>query len=205
LGIKAVVFDYGKVISLPPDPGVLERFAQLIGADLEKLEPVFWSFRDEYDRGAISAREYYKDVIRHLGASVPDDKDLDEITMMDLNSWANINPGTTSLMHDVKKAGYVLGILSNMPHDFLALYRDKLPVFSLPHVSLFSCHVNIIKPGEAIYRKLLSMLELEPAEVVFFDDRADNIKTARDLGMEAFVWENPEEARNVLSSLGVKV
>jgi putative hydrolase of the HAD superfamily len=140
-----------------------------------------------------------------------DSKSIDEMIEMDLASWKNINAGTVELMEDVKKAGYLLAILSNMPHDFLAWGRKCVPAFSLPHVGLFSCEVNIIKPEEAIYRKLLSLLNTksqEPlgfAELVFFDDNAENIKSARALGIEAILWENPENARRELESLGVKL
>ena len=204
MSIKAVVFDYGQVISLPPDPKVIECLAERIGAEREIFESLLWSLRDEFDRGTLNSREYYKEILSRLNVSM-DDKDIDEMSAMDLESWKNTNPGTVSLMEDVKKAGYVLGILSNMPHDFLAMGRKKFPVFSLPHVSLFSCEVNLIKPEEAIYRKLLSMLGLEGGEVVFFDDKMENIKSARTLGLEAFLWETPESARRVLSSLEVNL
>ena len=203
MSIKAVVFDYGQVISLPQDPKVLDRLAERMGVERKKFEPLLWSLRNEYDRGVITVREYYKEILSRLGVSM-DDKSIDEMIGMDLDSWKNINPGTVSLMEDVKKAGYVLAILSNMPHDFLAWARKNVPVFSLPQVSLFSCEANLIKPEEAIYRKLLSLLDLEAEELVFFDDNAENIRSAGALGIQAFLWENPERARRELLSLGVK-
>jgi len=157
LSIKAVVFDYGQVISFPQDPKVLDGLAQRIGVEREQLEPVLWSLRDGYDRGTHNAKEYYNEVISRLNVSM-DDKSIDELIVMDLDSWKNINEKTVTLMEDIKKAGYVLGILSNMPHDFLAWAREHIPVFSLPHLSLFSCELGLIKPEEAIYRKLLSLL-----------------------------------------------
>ena len=204
MSIKAVVFDYGQVISLPQDPAAMDNLAQRAGAERGKLESAVWSLRDEYDRGTLSSIEYYKKVLSSLDISM-DDKSIDELIAIDLGSWKNIDPGTFSLMEDVKKAGYVLGILSNMPHDFLAWGRKNCPVFSLPHVSLFSCEVNLIKPEAAIYEKLLSMLEHEGANVVFFDDKPENIESARAAGIQAFLWENPESARRVLLSLGVNL
>ena len=204
MSIKAVVFDYGQVISFPQDVKAIDRLAEMAGVEREKFEPLFFSLRHEYDRGTIAAREYYKEIFSCLGVSV-DDKGIDEMIVVDMNSWKNINPGTVSLMEDIKKAGHVLGVLSNMPHEFLAWARKNIPVLSLPHVSLFSCNVNLIKPEEAIYRKLLSMLGLDGGEVVFFDDVAINVESARALGIEAFLWESPESARCSLSSLGVKL
>jgi len=199
-----VVFDYGQVISLPPDPKELDHISRRVGVEREKFESLFWSLRDKFDRGTITAREYYKDILSHLDVSM-DDEGIDEIIAMDLASWRNINPGTACLMEEVKSAGYVLGILSNMPKEFLVWAKENLPVFSLPDTALFSCELNLLKPEEAIYRKLLSTLNLEGKEIVFFDDKPENIEGARALGIEAFLWDSPENARKTLASLEVKL
>ena len=216
MSIKAVIFDYGQVISLPQDTKVIDRLAEIIGVSREKFEPLLWSLRVEYDRGVITAKEYYNNILSSLNIRL-DEKIIDEIIRMDLESWKNINPGTEKLMEDVKKAGYILGILSNMPHDFLAWARKNIPVFSLPHLGLFSCEVNLVKPDKAIYLKLLSQLsetvvsaeatvsEIKGEELVFFDDNPENVRSAKALGINAFVWESPENARRELLSLGVKL
>ena len=204
LSIKAIIFDYGQVISLPQDPKAIENLAGRVGVEEEKFENLLWSLRGEYDRGTITARDYYKQILSRLGVSM-DDKSIDELIEIDLKSWQNINPGTVSLMEDVKKAGYVLGILSNMPHDFLAWARKSIPVFSLPQISLFSCEVNLIKPEAAIFQKLFSLSGLEPGELVFFDDNPDNVKSAVSMGIKAFLWKDPANARRELLSLGVRL
>ena len=204
MSIKAIVFDYGKVICFPPEQKEIDVLAARIGVDSGKFESMLWALRGEYDRGTVNAKEYYIDLLSRFGISM-DDKSIDELIVIDQGAWKRINPGTVALMEDVKKSGYVLGILSNMPHDFLAWARKNIPVFSLAQVSLFSCEVNLIKPEEAIYRKLLSMLGLEGREVVFFDDSMDNIKSARALGIQAFLWENPEKARRELSLMGIRL
>ena len=204
LNIKAVIFDYGQVICFPPDPKVMDELAKMAGAEKEKFEPLLWSLRGEYDRGTVNARQYFKQIFSRLEISV-NDKTIDEMIELDSASWKNINQETVALMEDVKKAGYVLGILSNMPHEFLAWARKGVPVFSQAQVSLFSCEVNLIKPEAAIYRKLISMLGVESAELAFFDDNPENVKSARALGIQAFLWKNSENARAELASLGVRL
>jgi len=204
LSIKAVVFDYGQVISFPQDPKVIDQLAERVGVSRQVFEPLLWSLRGEYDRGVITAKEYYRNVLSQLKV-VMDDKNMDEMIAMDYESWKNINPGTVALMEDVKKAGYILGILSNMPHDFLAWARENIPVFSLPHIGIFSCEEKCIKPEEAIFRKLLSMADVKAEELVFFDDNTENVKSAGNLGIKAFIWESPENARRELLSLGVRL
>jgi putative hydrolase of the HAD superfamily len=204
LSIKAVVFDYGNVISLPQDPKTMDVLAGRVGVEREKFESTLWSLRSEYDRGTISSKEYYKIVLASLAVSM-DEKSIEELIEIDINSWKNINTETVALMEDLKRAGYLVGILSNMPHDFLSWAKENLPVFSLPHVGLYSCDVNLVKPEEAIYRKLLSMLAVEAGELVFFDDKVENIKGAAAVGIEAILWKNPKEARRELISLGLKL
>ena len=199
-----MVFDYGNVISLPQDPKVMDELAGLVGVERKRFESALWSLRGEYDRGTISAKEYFKTVLSSLAVFM-DEKKIEELIAIDTNSWKNINTETEALMKEIKASGYLVGILSNMPHEFLAWARENIPVFSLPHIGLFSCDVNLIKPEEAIYRKLLSMLGVGASELVFFDDNAENIAGARSVGMEAILWKNPKEARRELISLGVKL
>ena len=204
MGIKAVVFDYGQVISLPQDLAVIDTLADMAGVESAKFSPVLWGLRKDYDRGIIDAREYYGKIFSKLSIKGDTGNDLiDKMIELDLASWKEINGETVALMEDIKKSGYILGILSNMPHDFLAWARETLPVFSLPQVGLFSCEVNLLKPEEAIYRKLLSMLGAKGEEVVFFDDVVENIEGAGALGINALLWKDPENARRELISLGV--
>ena len=204
MNIKAVVFDYGQVITYPQDPGTMDILAELAGVERVKLVSSLWALRGDYDKGVISSYVYFKKVLAYNDVIV-DDGVIHKMAEIDMESWKNINPDTVALMEDLKKAGYLLGILSNMPGEFLVSARKTMPVFSLPDFSLFSCDVKLIKPDEAIYRKLLSMAGVKNGELVFFDDIPENVKSARAIGIEAFVWKNPENARRELKSLGVRL
>ncbi|MDR2631546.1 MAG: HAD family phosphatase [Spirochaetaceae bacterium] len=203
--VKAVVFDYGKVITFPPEDTVMDELAAIAGLDAGVMNALLWPPRGEWDRGTITGKDYYRRVLAHGGVQ-RDEAALEKMVALDLRSWTHINPDTVSLMEAVKAVpSLTLGILSNMPHEFLALARGTIPVFDLPQVSIFSCEVGFIKPEEAIYRLLLSALGCEPAELVFFDDMPINIDMARSLGIHAFVWKDPPAARGELSRLGVPV
>jgi len=209
LDIKAVIFDYGQVISLPLDPMAVDRLAKRARVPTDIFEPMLWSLRDEFDRGTVSGKDYYKDLLSRLGAGM-DDAGIEEILAMDFDNWKNIDGETVSLMEDLKKAGYTLGILSNMPGDFRGWAQENIPAFALADVGVFSCDVKSIKPEEPIYRKLLEMLEsrisnLHASQVVFFDDKPENIEGARALGIEGFVWKNAANARRELAELGVNL
>jgi putative hydrolase of the HAD superfamily len=204
MSIKAIVFDFGKVISFPQEDSVMEELAAIAGLEVKTLDSLVWKYRGEYDRGVCLGKEYYRTILQYAGVTL-DDPTLERMVQIDLNSWTRINPETVALMEGVKKAGYTLGILSNMPHDFLAMARASFPVFTLPDVGVFSCEVGFIKPEEAIYRVLLQRLSCEPAEVVFFDDIPINVDKAKILGIQAFLWQDPGTARRELKQAGISV
>jgi putative hydrolase of the HAD superfamily len=106
-------------------------------------------------------------------------------------------------MERIKAGGTKLGILSNMPKDFLAMARQAIPVFSLPDVGIFSCETGSIKPEIPIYRTLIRAFGCEPEEIIFFDDIRENVDAARSLGINAFVWQDPRTAGEILNRYAV--
>jgi FMN phosphatase YigB (HAD superfamily) len=48
--------------------------------------------------------------------------------------------------------------------------------------------VGVRKPDQAIYERLLQEVRVEPAEILFVDDRVRNLDTAAALGMEAVLF-----------------
>ena len=205
MNIKAIVFDYGKVICFPPADEVMDEIADLAGIEWKVIEPIYRKLRGEYDRGTFAlAADFYRKILLELDCKA-DDETLKKMGKLDLDSWKEINPATVKLMEDIKKAGYKLGILSNMPFDFLDFIRNNISVINLPHAALFSCELGIIKPEKAIYQKLISVMDCRPQELVFFDDVLENVEKAKELGVEARLWLDCEKARLDLADLGVKL
>jgi putative hydrolase of the HAD superfamily len=200
--MKAVVFDFGRVISLSPEASDWDAIAAVAGLDAKTLEPFIWRLRDEYDRGSFSCMEYYRSILNAAGVK-KNDECIAEMARLDTAAWTRINPATVRLMEDVKKEGYTLGILSNMSHDFLAWGRANCPVFRLPDMSVFSCEEGSIKPERAIYETLLARLRCPASDVIFFDDVAVNGEKARELGVKAYIWKDANVARASLREQGI--
>ncbi|MDR0376243.1 MAG: HAD family phosphatase [Spirochaetaceae bacterium] len=202
--VKAVVFDYGKVICHPPEDGVMEKLAALAGVSRPDFESLVWKLRPPYDRGVVTGPEYYQRILAAAGR--PADAALaGTLHRIDTDGWKVLNEETVRLMEDIKAAGFMLGILSNMPYDFLDMARKTYPVFSLPHVGIFSCETGFVKPEPAIYQALTSALDCAPGEIVFFDDMPVNVGGAADAGIRAFLWQDAGTARNLLRGFNVAV
>jgi putative hydrolase of the HAD superfamily len=201
MDIKAVVFDYGKVICFPPPEENREILAALAGIPAGTLEELDLKYRGEYDRGAYDGGGYYRFLLSQAGLH-PADSTLAKIAETDAEGWKRLDPGTEALMRDIKKAGLTLGILSNMPRDFLAWARSHIPVFGEVDTAVFSCEVNTIKPERRIYEILRGRLGCGFAEILFFDDLPANVEKAAELGIRAVLWKNSGEARETLRQTG---
>jgi putative hydrolase of the HAD superfamily len=203
--IKAVVFDFGGVISFAPGREVMEELASMAGGvDLKVMETLLWKYRDEYDRGTLAARDYYEFFLSKAGVH-PDGETIEKMIQIDLDSWKHINPATVKLMEDVKDRAYKVGVLSNMPWDFLEFARKNFSFFKLLDAGIFSCEIGAIKPEKDIYDALISALDCAYEEVVFFDDISRNIEQAQNLGIRAFLWKDPKTAGDELKALGLSI
>jgi putative hydrolase of the HAD superfamily len=197
MSIKVVVFDYGGVICFIPSVDMRSELARLSGLSAEVLWELDRKYRGEWDRGVYDGIGHYRFILAKAGVSL-DDEGLARIVQADFDSWKHINPDTVRLMRDIKASGLSLGILSNIPHDFP---RDSVPVFAEADISVFSCDYGIIKPEAGIYEKLLEKAGCAYEQIVFFDDKVDNVAMARELGIQGFLWEGTDAARKLVSGM----
>ncbi len=200
--IKALVLDYGNVISEPQDSRCYARMASLSGLTEDFFKEAFWRYRPDYDRGAIRGLEMYRRVLESGGLALERGWDRSEVERLaarlldeDLMSWSRVSRAVTEWALSIRSSGVALGILSNMPFDFLERYGDSIELFAKADAAVFSCDVGMVKPEPAIYRELSRKLSLEPGEIAFFDDIAANVESARAAGIRAFLWTGLDRAR----------
>ena len=200
MGIKAIAFDYGGVIAFFQDKQAMQDMADMAGIDSDMMNRIYWERRSDYDKGLVDGHEFFKNTLADAGVFTDPDT-LERLVSRDLKSWSHVNPKTVEFILELKKSGVKLAVLSNIVKEFLEQVKETLPVFSLFDTLIFSCEVNSSKPEEKIYRILLSQLDCKAEEVVFFDDMEVNVQAARDFGIQAFLWKDPETARKELESL----
>lgn len=189
--IKAIVFDFGNVISEPQDTGCYARMAALAGLSPDFFMKAFWKYRPDFDRGTIRGRQMYRRVLSEAGVAGAErelDALADSLLAEDMASWFHISAEVTEWALSLQARGIKLGILSNMPFDFLERYADRIELFAKADVPVFSCNEDLIKPEPAIYRVLVERLGCRADEIVFFDDLEPNVEGARKAGINAFLW-----------------
>ena len=202
MSIKAVVFDYGGVIAFFQDDNAMKDMAALAGMDAVLMHRIYWDNRIIYDQGLVDGIGFFKSILADVGIFADPDL-LEKLIARDVESWSQVNPKSEELVRELKASGIKLGVLSNIVPDFLDRIKEKLRIFDLMDVNIFSCEVGRVKPDKKIYQLLLSRLDCQADELVFFDDLDVNVEAAQALGIHAFLWISPEDARKELIKLGV--
>lgn len=195
--IRSLVLDYGNVISKANTGDCAVQMERMTGVPAEVFGRVYEQFRFEFDRGIIDGAEMYRRLLVGEGYTdvACDNELMKKIARLDLESWRPIKEDVCNWALNVQKSGYKLGILSNMPYEFLDLYEKEIPPFVAADYACFSCRVKIIKPEREIYELCLKELGVLPEQTVFFDDVKENVDAALMLGIHAFVWTGLEKAQ----------
>ena len=196
LTINAVLFDYGLVLTGPPDPAARTRMQQVLNVDEPSLQTAYWQHRDAYDRGALSGVAYWRQVATDLHRTL-DASSLAALIHADNALWTQPNQPMIDWAASLQRAGIKTGILSNIGDEMEAGIRTHFPWLAAFTHHTFSHRLGIAKPDPAIYLYAAQGLNTPPAHILFVDDKPENIQAARSAGMvavqytvyEAFVTE----------------
>jgi putative hydrolase of the HAD superfamily len=186
--IHAVLFDYGLVLSGPPDPRAWERLKGLLSAEEAEFHAAYWRHREAYDRGAMSAATYFGAVASDLQRKL-DPATLAALNEADVALWTQPNPEMIAWAAALQQAGYKTGILSNIGEAMEAGVMARCGWLQNFNHHTFSHRLRIAKPDLAIYRHAAEGLDEDPDHILFIDDREENILAARETGMFAVQYE----------------
>ncbi len=187
------MFDLGEV--LVSSAAVLPQLAAELDVTEEALAAAYWPPRLPYDLGKPSDA-YWSAVASALGRD-PEPALLQRMEDLDSAKWSTLPPHSAELLHRLASDGVRLGVLSNAPAPLAAAVRAA-PWSAAVARLVFSADIGLAKPDPAIYAHADSVYGTRPEQVVFFDDRADNVAAARTHGWDAHVWVDPGTALDVL-------
>lgn len=200
-GLRAVVFDYGMVLTGPPNREAHDTLLRLTGLSADQFEPLYWADRHAYDTGDLTSLAFWQKLNQDAGLNLSSDV-IDELNRQDARMWTTENPAMLAWQQQLKQHGLRTAILSNMGDS---VYESVERTFAWIHrfdVLIWSYQVRLAKPDPAIYRLLLDRLGCKPEEILFLDDKRENIDAARSLGINALLFSTVQQLRADLASNG---
>ena len=189
---KAVIFDYGNVLSQDQPLAEQQTMASMLDVSLSEFTDIYWRFRVEYDAGALEPGAYWNNVATAASRTLASVQ-ISELIEIDSRSWSYPAPLTPQWARDLRAAGFRTALLSNMPVP-VRDYVVRCPWLPCFDVQTFSCDFGFCKPDPEIYWQCLNRLAIQPSEVLFIDDRESNIRAAEKIGLNSVIFTNPAEA-----------
>ena len=201
MSLRAVVFDYGMVLTGIPNAAAHEAMIRISGLSPEQFEKLYWADRHAYDEGKLSGVTFWQKFARDANLSLSP-ADLDELNRQDALMWTTQNPAMVAWQRKLKAAGIRTAILSNMGDSVLENIKREFRWIDDFDVLVWSYQLHMAKPDPAIYRHTLKELGTRPEETLFVDDKLVNVEAARAIGMKALEFLTVHRLRDDLIAGG---
>jgi len=198
--IKNYIFDFGNVLAqFYPDkltaPFVPDKEKQKMVSEVV-FDRMYW---DRLDAGTITDDE----VKVGIRSRVP--SELSDVACKVYDNWVNTMipvEGMQQLIYDIRKTDKKLYLLSNISIGFAETYKDVKWIKELLDCFdglVLSGPIGMVKPEKEIFEHILSTYHLNADECLFIDDSPKNIKGAKIVGIEGYLFDgNVEKLRSFL-------
>jgi putative hydrolase of the HAD superfamily len=187
--VTAVLWDADGVLQRVPD-GAEESMRPALGGLLEDVDGFL---EDAYraERPALAGDVSWLDVLPGLLARWGIGDSYDDV----LRVWLSIEPvvETHALLRALRAAGVRCYLATNQAEHRGVHMRDELGYAGLFDGAFYSYEMRVAKPDPAYFRLIVEDLAVPAGELLFVDDRADNVAAARSVGMRAEVWSHRED------------
>ncbi|WP_161882112.1 HAD family hydrolase [Deinococcus alpinitundrae] len=209
--IQAVLFDRDDTLSVM-DAGkypLAAAWAQReYGVDEKKVLRVMqqhWqrAFGEWWDlRTLDDERAFWAEYARGLAADLSLSEAQGEafLTQFPYQVFMKAAPGAREVLEALRTRGLKIGVLSNtLPNIWPTL--EAIGLAGLIDVALSSCALGIHKPELEVFRLAAHELGVACDEVLFLDDKPENVVAARAVGMRAALVDLSGEAAGALAGL----
>lgn len=196
--IKAVVFDFGGVLSVQPPPMAYKELSKLSGFAIQKIKKYNSSYEIKFEKGKITSEAFFSRLSKFL--KIPEKKVKKIWSLREEKSFKN--KALYRLAKQIQESGFKIAILSNTNPGHEEIHRRKNNYYPFRTV-LLSCRIGSQKPEPQAYRILLKKLKVKPHECVFIDDVKKHVLGAKKIGMYGIHYKNPIKLKKDLKKLGV--
>ena len=191
--LSGVFFNKGLTLSV-------EILSKKYNLDPKKVRFVLnGTFAEKYRTGLVDTEVFWQEVKKEL-----DIDNIEEFRQIFFDAYTPQQP-YLDLIANIRKQGIKVAYLSNSPEDRVRYLDEKFGFISLFDFGLFSCEAHVRKPAKGIYENFLDKFDLKGEDVIYVDDKEENLIPARELGMEAVHFVGEVEMRSDLRKMGINI
>jgi 2-haloacid dehalogenase len=197
---KVVVFDLGKVL-VDFDYSIAGRRiaaqSRLTPAEVQEYldhSPLLY----RYETGLMTRQEFFEAVRAHTGFR----GDLETFGNFFADIFSEM-PAMTALHAALRRKGIPTYIFSNTNDLAIEHIRRAFPFFATFDGYILSYEIGAMKPAAKIYEELEKMSGRRGAEIVYLDDRQENIAAGAARGWQTILQTEPAKSQSALETLGL--
>ncbi len=196
--IRAIIFDFGRVISAQKPAALFRRYEEALGLAPGVLNRIMFD-GDAWQEvlvGRKTSDEYWREIGPRLGLHTPE-----AIAAFRRRYHADeaVNEEVVDLIRRLR-GRYKLAVLSNAPAG-LPRWLADWGIRDLFDVVFCSGEEGVVKPDPAAFQRVLERLGVAPEEAVFVDDTWSHVEAARALGLHGVHFTTAEALANELDAL----
>jgi putative hydrolase of the HAD superfamily len=156
-----------------------------------------------YDRGDLTPNQYWRMLAGDTATDLSDTT-IELLQKWDMEMWSRLAVPMLDWARSLRNAGYKT-ILSNLSLRFARHLRNTAEWLRDFEHPIFSSEVNFAKPQPAIYQLCVDTLRVEPAEILFVDDREANVSAAQRLGLKAICFQSVDKLASDLKGFDFEI
>lgn len=194
--IKAIIFDFGRVISSQKPLSLFRAYEDDLGLVPDSINKIMFSspLWQEALLGSKTATEFWYSIGPELG--LKSHVEIDEFRRR-YHSDESINKEVLNLIQQLH-GRYKLAVLSNSPPG-LDRWLADWGILELFNVIFCSGDEGLIKPDPAVYNLTLKRLGVLPHEAVFIDDTGGHVEAAQRMGIHGIIFTIASALRQELN------
>lgn len=151
-----------------------------------------------YETGLMTRQEFYETVREHTGFA----GDLAEFGEFFADIFTEM-PEMTALHTALRRRGVPSYIFSNTNDLAIEHIRRAFPFFANFDGYIFSYEVGAMKPAAQIYEELEKLSGKRGADIVYLDDRQENIAAGAARGWQTILQTDPAKSRAEIEKIGL--
>jgi len=195
-----IVFDLGKVLVDFDYSIAVQKIAARCRKSPAKIAEVITQSRFiiDYEAGKLTRAEFF----RHVQEATGFDGTLEEFGKFFADIFWPIPP-MLELHAGLRQRRFKTYIFSNTNDLAVEHIRRNFPFFLNFDGYIYSYVVRSMKPEVKIYEALEQLAGRRGAEIIYLDDRPENVEGGAGRGWRAILHETPEKTRRALAALGI--
>ena len=198
---KAIVFDLGNVVINVDAQPACDYWSDKFNIPSQEIKSKF-PFDEVYakfEKGLIDAARFRDHLRQHYGVNFSNE-DFDRGWNLILRSLtANIE----DLLNTLKK-DFRLVVLSNTNEIHIPVFEKRYEKLlkNFEH-KFYSSRIHTRKPEIEAYTKILNYFEYKPGEIIFLDDKYENVRQAKKMGFYPILVKSTRQLKKELKELKI--